>query len=210
MAWKAAVAALLIVVAPSPAFSWNLGSSQTAVPSASLVSGWDEPSEWHTYRNTEYGFRIDYPSSLHVASDPDALATEGAVVTFIPAGDPSIDGTGAKTNLIRFSVTIGVTNRSAASSQGTSCPLADPGHGFDDRESGRMRFKRHHTAEGAVGNRYEKLSYLSHRGDRCYEIALFVHSGNPGCYPPGGVTIFDPTGMTRLLETMVCTFETAG
>ncbi len=215
MAWKAATALLLILAPFCPESSSGISSgsnySQLAATSVSLASAWDEPTDWHTYRNNEYGFQINYPPNFLVANVPNVLVATGAVVTLVPAYDPSIDGAGAKTNLIAFSVTIGVTDSSLAPSQGaTTCLPYDSGNRLDKRDSHGIRFARCYSSEGAAGNRYEKLSYLADCGDRRYEIALFVHSGNPGCYSLGAITIFDPTEITRLFEMIAGTFLPAG
>lgn len=211
MAWKAAALLLLISAPLSPASSSGISSgvdcSLLGMTSASPTAGRDEPTEWHAYWNDEYRFRIKYPPSFSVAKVPNAMIATGAVVTFVPTYDPSIDGAGAKTNLVAFSVTIGVTDCPHAFSKGTrSCLPYGPGNRLDRRDSGGIRFARRYLAEGAAGNRYETLSYLTDCGDRRYEIALSVHSGNPGCYSPGSITIFDPAKITRLFEAMVNTF----
>jgi hypothetical protein len=208
--WKAAVAVLLVWTSFGPVSSCSISSDLhlpwlEAAP-VSPASGWDEPG-WPAYWNDEYGFRIEYPPSLCLAKVPNALIAKGAVVTFVPAYDPSMDGAGAKTNLISFSVTIGVTACSRTSSQETtSCVPYGPEQSLDGPDSPTIRFARRHSAEGAAGNRYETLRCLADCGDRRYEIALFLHSGNPGCYAPGAITIFDSTEIKRLFETMLSTF----
>lgn len=211
MVWKAAITLLLILAPLSPVSSSGISSGMDCslldMTPVSLAAGWDEPTDWDAYWNNEYRFQIGYPPNFYVAKVPNALVAEGAVVTFVPAYDPSIDGAGAKTNLIAFSVTIGVTDCSPAPSKGTgSCLPCGPGHGLGRRDSSGIRFARRYLVEGAAGNRYEKLSYVTERGDRRYEIALFVHSGNPGCYSLGAITIFDSAEITRLFEMMVGTF----
>ena len=36
-----------------------------------------------------------------------------------------------------------------------------------------------------------------------YSIALFVHSGNPGCYTAGSIVLFDRGGLLAILEQMI-------
>lgn len=210
--WKAAVVAFLLVplvgTATSSVMAPGFDYSQFEVLGVQGAWGWSNTTDWHTYSNDEYGFQIKYPPDFDLAEDANALVALGAVVTFIQTSDPSIDGTGAKTNLIAFSVTIGVTDSPAALRQRSAFCLAyAPEYELNGpHDVGHTRFAKSYSSEGAAGNRYEKLSYLTDCGGRRYEIALFVHSGNPGCYPPDSITIFDPAAIVRLFETMVATF----
>lgn len=217
MAWKATVATLLLVplVSATAPLGMSLGFGHFQLETAAVprVSGRGGATDWHTYWNDEYRFQIKYPPNFDLAKEPNTLVASGAVVTFTPASDPSIDRTGAKTNLIAFSVTVGVADCSVAPSQrSVSCLPCTPEHRLDGHDAHHTCFAGCYSAEGAVGNRYEKLSYVTHRGDRHYEIALFVHSGSPGCYAPGAIKVFDPAEVTRLFQTMVGTFlpETSG
>ena len=172
------------------------------------VSSRSNTADWHTYRNDKHGFQIKYPPDFDLAKEANTLVALGAVVTFIPTYDPMIDGTGAKTNLIAFSVTISVTDSPMAPTQRSAfCPAYVPEPGLNGlRDVGHTRFAKSYSSEGAVGNRYERFSYLMDWGDGRYEIALFVHSGNPGCYAPDDITIFDPAEIARFFETMAGTF----
>ncbi len=169
---------------------------------------WVDTTRWHSYENAEHGFQIKYPDDFIQTEHAYELVTSGAVVTFVPTFDPSIDRTGAKTNLYDFSVTIGVTDGAAAlSRQNASCYVyAHERRLNGQRDVGSVRFAKYYFSEAAVGNRYEKLSYRAACGGTCYEIALFVHYGNPYCYSPGAVKIFDPTVIFRLFDTMAGTF----
>ena len=172
------------------------------------ASGWGDTAVWHPYENEEYGFQIKYPDSFIPAEHANELVSSGAVVTFIPTFDPSIDGNGAKTNLYEISVTIGVAD--------ASTPLAGQ-DAFCDADAherrlqgqwkvGSVCFAGYHFSEAAVGNRYERLSYRTGFGGTCYEIALFVHYGSPYCYSSGAVKAFDPIEILCLFDTMVGTF----
>ena len=213
MDWRAVVVASLLVplvgMTTLPVMSQGFECSQHEMPAALRAPGERGATDWHTYRNGEHGFQIEYPPDFDMAADANVLVASGAVITFVPAFAPSIDGSGGKTNLIAFSVTIGVTDtRGAPSPEGASCLADTPEHGLDRRlDAGGIRFAKRYFSEGAVGNRYEKLSYLTDCGDRRYEIALFVHSGSPWCYASGAITIFDPVEITDLFETMVGTFR---
>ena len=172
------------------------------------VSSRSNTADWHTYRNDKHGFQIKYPPDFNLAKEANTLVALEAVVTFIPAYDPTIDGTGAETNLIAFSVTIGVTDSPGAPTQRSAfCQAYVPEPGLNGpRDVSLTRFTKSYSSEGAVGNRYERFSYFMDCGDSRYVIALFVHSGNPGCYPPDAITIFDSARIARFFETMVGTF----
>lgn len=163
------------------------------------------PAEWNVYTNDEHGFGIKYPPTLDRTEVPDTLVPNGAVVSFVPEHDPSINEAGERTNLIAFSVTIGVSDLEDAPEQETQAGvLADP----QSRACGPYpRFVRTCLSEGAVGNRYRTEVFATTFAGKRYEIALFVHSVNPGCYPAGTITIFDCEEIAWLFETMACSFS---
>jgi len=172
-------------------------------PSLSCLAG-DAMAEWSVYRNDEHRFQIKYPPTFNRADVPNTLVANGAVVTFVPAHAPSINEAGDRTNLISLSVTIGVSEPTGAPEQETKSrapdDLANTGCGL------YPRFVRSHRSEGAVGNRYETVVFTTMVAGKRYEITLFVHSANPGCYPVGTITVFDAAEVEQLFETMVRTF----
>jgi hypothetical protein len=211
---RAELVVLLVVFFIGTGSSLGQGStslcSQFKTLATMPLSGWADTTDWKTYEDEEYGFQIKYPDDFIRTEHAYELVVSGAVVTFAPSFDPSIDRTGAKTNLHDFSVTIGVTDAPVVVSQqeGACSAYAHERRLNGLRRVGGIRFARYCFSEGAVGNRYEKLSYRTACGDTCYEIALFVHYGNPYCYSPGAIKIFDPTAILRLFDTMVSTFST--
>jgi len=165
----------------------------------------DALAEWSVYRNDEYRFQIMYPPTFDRADVPNTLVTNGAVVTFVPAYDPSINEAGDRTNLISLSVTIGVSDSTGVPETETE---SDAPNDLVIRVWGRHpRFVRTYRSEGAVGSRYETVAFATRLPGKRYEITLFVHSANPGCYPAGTITIFDAAETLRLFETMVRTFS---
>jgi hypothetical protein len=204
--WRATVVAFLLV--PLVVLSGMAPSFDHSQLGVLQGSGQSDTTDWYTYRDDEHGFQIKYPPDFDLAEDANVLVASEAVVTFIPAYDPSIDGTGAKTNLIAFSVTVGVTDCLVAPSQGgVVCLAYPPEHELNrPRNVGPTCFVKSYSSEGAAGNRYEKFSYFTDCGDSRYEIALFVHSGNPGCYSADAITIFNPAEIACLFEMMVATF----
>jgi hypothetical protein len=212
-ACKAAVTLLVVIPALSLAFPSTIASDRNR-PELEMTSSGPplsrgRPSNWNVYRSEPYGFQMQYPPDFEIAAVPNALAAEGAVVTFVPRYDPSIDSRGAKTNLIGFSVTVGVTSSAVAPSSTVSCLSRGARQNLHWSPSRRIPFARHPSSEGAAGNRYQTLSYLTDRGGRAYEIVLFIHSGNPGNYSPGAITTFDRAEITRLFDVMVSTFRLA-
>jgi hypothetical protein len=177
----------------------------TAIPPCGFI----DTTGWPCYENEEHGFLIKYPKDFIPTEHAYELVAAGAVVTFVPAFDPSIDKTGAKTNLIDFSVTIGVTDASVSlfGEDACYCTYAHERRLEGQREVGSVRFARDYFSEGAVGNRYEKLSYRTVCGSTCYEITLFVHYGSPFCYAPGAISLFDPSEILHLFDTIVGTFR---
>jgi len=165
----------------------------------------DTIADWSVYRNDEYRFQIKYPSTFNRADVANTLVAQGAVVTFVPAYAPSVNEAGDRTNLISLSVTIGVSDPAGALEQeiesGAPDDRANTGCGF------YPRFVRSHRSEGAVGNRYETVVFATRVAGERYEIILFVHSANPGCYPVGTITIFDAAEVVQLFETMVRSFS---
>jgi hypothetical protein len=159
---------------------------------------------WDVYTNDEYQFQISYPSGFDVAEVADTLVVDGAVVTFAPKYDPSISAAGAKTNLISISITVGVSDSPSAPESRCERRTVSA---LRSRDLEKTRFTRGYRSEGAVGNRYETSTVATDCDGKHYEIALFVHSANPGCYPAGAITIFDSAKVERLFETMLSTFS---
>ena len=171
----------------------------------------DALGEWGVYRNSEYRFEIMYPPGWAVAETPNPLGAYDAVVTFVPAYDPSINEGGVKTNLISASVTVAVSDFSGTLGQkGEHGARNDLPKAVCILNPPRIGFVRTVSAEGAVGNRYEKSTLATSFDGRRYEISLFVHSANPGCYSVGTITVFDSVKIERLFETMASTFLLTG
>lgn len=207
-----AVSYLLILATLSLTHSYSISAdptySHSVITPESSTSSWEESRDWLVYWNSEHAFGIRYPSEFQVASIPSTQVVRNAVVTFVPARTTFAEGVGIKTNLFEFSVTIGVTNSPVPQSQRSASSLTyRQGLEFREQHEGSLvRFTKRYSAEGAAGNRYEKFSYFMDYGNHRYEVALFVHTGNPGCYSPGSITIFDPHVLVCTLERMVRTF----
>ena len=148
---------------------------------------------------------IRYPPTIDWAEAPNTLVTNGAVVSFVPQYDPSVNEAGERTNLISFSVTIGVSDSEDPPEQETQAgAFAHPQSRVCEPYP---HFVRTCLSEGAVGNRYKTEVFATTFAGKRYEITLFVHSANPGCYPARTITIFDCAGIAWLFETMVSSFS---
>jgi hypothetical protein len=197
----------LIGLASSPGTPVDTFCTQQAMWSSDR----DALGEWSVYRSSEYRFEIMYPPGWTVAETPDTLVACDAVVTFAPAYDPSISEGGVKTNLITASVTVAVSDVSGAlGRQGRHGARSDLPKAVCILNPQRMGFVRTVSSEGAVGNRYETSTLATSFAGRRYEISLFVHSANPGCYSVGSITVFDSVKVERLFETMASTFLLTG
>ena len=177
------------------------------------MQGQTDPAHWLTYFDAEQGFAISYPAGFRLAKVPIEHIVRGAVVTFIPTANPLTEAFGERTNLIEFSVSIGVTHLSGPRHLGAApLPAAHLTRGLADQqnEAGGLHFFRSYAVEGAMGNRYETISYCTDYSGRRYEICLFLHTGNPSIYEPGSITVFDPDMLIGLLEAMVRTFFPIG
>ncbi len=149
---------------------------------------------WYLYENSDYHFAIAYPPAFLPVEPGDVLVAPGAAVTFAPTFDPAIDTNGAKTNLHEISVTVAVHDSSRKEA-------------FDQSHHADAVCALFQTCEGAAGSRYETLGYRTIACGRVYEIVLFIHSGNPDCYPAGAIVPFDRDEFLELFDRMVRTFR---
>lgn len=163
--------------------------------------------DWQEYENSSHGFCIRYPKNLTPSTGGDfSDVISGQVVAFVPVTlDPY-----SSTNLVNYSVLIGVTKRlspSAAATEMKRNPLyAAEIQTRQGNEINGLYFSRYYSSEGAAGHWYEKVSCrVVVRGIR-YEMAMLIHSVNLGAMP-AGVVPFDAARLGRLFETMVYTFR---
>jgi len=154
-------------------------------------------------------FTLRYPSDFTLSLPGCGLSAPGAVVTFAPSFNPSIDSTGATTNLDEVSVTVAVVRSSRDQPKPeTACVVAGTDSGLPAVLAvGGQVFYRSCCSDAAAGNMYDIVSYRTTRGIWCYEVVLLLHYGNLGCYSEGTVTAFEPRRFLRILEAMVSTFR---
>ncbi|MGC9530647.1 MAG: hypothetical protein ACP5G2_08640 [Candidatus Bipolaricaulaceae bacterium] len=181
---------------------------QLAPPAQPICAGVAGLAGWNTYESVEHRFLIEYPHDYALAERAFELAAPGAVVTFVPALDPSLNPTGTRTTLLQASVTVGVTPAAFFPGPGAPCgdcrvvrrPSGWPGYGDG-------HFLVCDRTEGAAGHRFSLLSYSTVCGGRRYQIVLYLDCANPDCYPPGEIRPFDRTEIVRVFEAMVDTFR---
>ena len=212
--WRAtsnAPVALLAVVLALGSLMRCVGAPCTEpdlLPGAS-ANDWVTTAGWRTYRDQQHGFAVQYPRDFAPRVPGNRLVAAGAVVTFVPTFDPSVDETGVETNLHEVSVTVGVVGAAGNPRRPPSPCLAGEGElrlpGV--RLVGDIAFFRSCFSDAGAGNAYDTVSYQATRGPWSYEIVLFLHSGNLGCYPEGTVVAFDPWRFLRVLDMIVSTFQ---
>jgi len=152
------------------------------------------PRGWRIYSSPETGFSIGYPAGWVLIEPGDDLVLPDAVVTFMPAGDCTVDVSGMGTNLIDVSVSVAVRKSPWAARS-------------DADSQSAMVFTRTRFCEGAAGNRYETIVYSAVVHGGSYSVALFIHSGNPGCYTPGSIVLFDRAPLLEFFDRMVGTLS---
>ncbi len=207
VALVALLAAVSVCIAGSSRQGLGLVCSEFDALPPIPACGWVSTAGWKTYEDGEHGFAIKYPKDFVAVLPGDELVTAGAVVTFVPTFDPSIDETGARTNLHEVSVTIGVVDTGPLPHEESLCLMCADEQRLDGlRELGGRPLARYCVFDAGAGNRYEKVSYRMACGRRIYEIALFAHYGNPDCYPEGTIAVFDPIGILQLFGTMASAF----
>jgi hypothetical protein len=202
---------ILALVAPA-VLAWqgqDLASSELPMLRATSAADQVDTTRWATFRSDQSGFAIKYPHGFVPQVPGDELVLPGAVVTFVPTFDPSIDESGSRTNLYEVSVTVGVVSADYHAQGEAPCPIGEGGLRLNGGEDiAGKTFSRYCFSEAGAGNVYEEVGYRTTSGSICYEIVLFLHYGNPACYPEGTVVVFDPMGPLCVLDAMVSTFLT--
>lgn len=156
----------------------------------------------NTYRNEEYDFETQYPSNfvVEVTCYPAAVRGE-AIVSFRLTGAQYYAGT----NLFEACVIIGVGQDEEARS--TCLEPSSYEEYLGEEEFNSISFYKGSLVEGAAGNVYEVTSYRTLHEEACFEIALFLHSGNIGMYTPGDVSEFDREEVMNRLRQVLYTFR---
>jgi hypothetical protein len=144
---------------------------------------------------------------------PGAALTTGDAAGAEPLGNGLIRITltetqfgSKKTNLVEAYLVIGVsTEPSAVTGCSTFSDLQADAEVRKPKSVHGVEFASRSSIEAAAGNLYNGRVYRVFRANRCYEVALIVHTGNIGNYEPGAVEKFEDE---RAFEALERIFET--
>jgi hypothetical protein len=159
--------------------------------------------EWNLYRNEEFGVEVAYPSGFFIDIPCQPAAVMGNVIVSFRLADTRYY---SGTNLSKACVIVGASQSQEALS---SClePQSELEESLGEVEIDSITLYKGSTVEGAAGSIYEQISYRTIHEDTCYEIALFMHSGNVENYPAGTVSEFDREEVLEKLEQIPPTFR---
>jgi len=196
------VAAVLIFALAygTPSTSSTAVSTSTIATSTEIIPGMQSA----VYRNADYGFTIEYPSS----TTPETTGFDG----FLPVTQRPIVGLRLSsalfqgTNLVEAGVFIGA---SADMQVVNNClsPASDQEQALGTKTIGSTVFRVFSSTGAGAGNLYEENSFRTVRNGTCFELVELLHSGNIGNYPAGKVRPFDESALRRILDSMVDTFS---
>lgn len=198
--------ALCLSLAATACASGAAGAPEPVLSTIGLPA-LDESVSWTEFADPDNGYSIRYPPCVKPSQDTDGTElVSGQVVSFRPTQLVATP----LSNLVEYFFAIGITNDTSIGSS-TRESETRPFYAFEEASGSFLevqgfRFSFHYAAEGAAGSWYQKLSYRAVHNEQRYEIALFVHTVNPGALPPEA-TAFDVSALARQLKTMVSTFR---
>lgn len=171
---------------------------------------------WHpadaadrTYRDTSYGFTLNYPSNAAVA--PNDTNNAQLKMTRLAAVVVTLNPNGFRgTNLGEASVSVGVSNDATILA---SCSAGDPAQGEKPDGSvtlSGIKFNRFTFEDAGVGNRYQSTVYRAVNSGNCYEVVEFLHWAAIENYPPGAVHAFDQATIEGQLHAVTRSFTLTG
>lgn len=156
------------------------------------------------YRDTEYGFSIEYPETA-TSSDTDFAGflplTQTPVKSFVLPASMS-----AGTNLSEAGIYIGATTTPKIVASCTASTLAGETLVGTTTINGSV-FSASTSTDAAAGNVYESAVFRTVHDGRCLEIVELLHWGNIANFPEGEVVEFDTPVFREYLEKMVDTVK---
>jgi hypothetical protein len=168
-------------------------------------------SNLRTYKNTDYGFEIQYSKNyqFQLPTDPSAFQASYFVKSGISLAQISIPGSLYKnTNFTEGSLSMAVRNNTTAGQCQTYFKGSDELELMEDKiKIGKNTF---HTAEfsgAAAGTRYDTTLYRIRSGETCYELELVRAFSNIQNFEPGMVNEVNEDEVLERLNEIVETFK---
>lgn len=186
------------------------------VEETSPVGSESAPEEERVYRNDEHGFSVDYPRSLVLVEDREAMRIFG----YLPACDPETSvacfvippAAYPNTNFESAGLAVHVQPTLATEEE---C-LAPPPSGFPTGEEGQAvtvngtDFQAYDYGTAAAGHRSIGRTYRTFRDDTCYGLTTRVNTASFENFEPGAVEEFtaaDEAAAEALLEQALLSFR---
>lgn len=163
-----------------------------------------------TFIDSGKTFSFIYPKNLSVTGGelgyPTNWRNNVSTLGLILATVAIPRDTQPKTNFSQATFTVGTSGDPQAVKD---CLIATNGEIAKESISiNGVVYKKFILSDAAVGNRYDTTSYRTMKNDQCYVIEYVIHSTAIGNYDPNqGITQFDITSVTAILESMVQSFK---
>lgn len=187
------------IATPSPTAATPKPPTPTPKPPTPTT---DPTMGWSVYQNRDHGFEVRYPQDFAMDLCYPAAVGGDAAASFRLVDSKYHSGT----NLLDACVIIGVSQ-----DEGDLPTCLEPRNALEEslgeQEINSITFYKGSFSEGAVGNVFEGISYRTIHRDACYDIALFMHSGNIGAYTPGTVSEFNREEVLEKLHQVLSTFR---
>ncbi len=185
----------------------------TATNSAQPANGY-APADWKTWQDGEYskatnmyfGYSVRYPRDFDVAQGENAnggwIGTPRVKLAF-----PQDSFQTPKSNYGEAFMTVSV----GGDKESVQKCYVNPGPNGGEKNPPSVTvngvvFQKMDVVDVAAGNIYTAELYRVLKYDRCYEVALTVHTGNIANYTPGTVVEFDKEKAFSVLRKMLETF----
>lgn len=160
----------------------------------SLEDGSGMTLQWKVFENTGSGYSISYPTDF-ILQKSDTLVTDDFQASGISFDFPEKFRDGNTLDQAKVTVAVQPT-----------CPtLSTPSS--NENINGTV-FTNNTWGGAGAGNLYQGRTYTTVHNNKCYIVALYMHSCNlgPDCYE-GHTTAFDKRPLEDIFETMIDSFK---